>query len=81
MVVYHNEVKMNFNTTKTFKTNDDLYESFLISCKLNRKKVFERINELMIEDVKKSPINSVNQSLFNNTEDTPKESAGACTDI
>jgi len=68
---------MNFNTTKTFKTNDDLYESFIISCKLSRKKVFERINELMIEDVKKSPINSVNQSLFENPEinSTPKEAS------
>jgi len=45
--------KLKVDTMKTFRTNEELYAQFVMRTKLRKQKVYERINELMLEDLQK----------------------------
>lgn len=44
---------MKNDTVKTFKTNEKLYNSFALRCKSEGVKIYERINELIVNDLEK----------------------------
>ena len=41
------------NTLKAFRTNDELYDQFAIRCRERKVKIHERINDLILEDLKR----------------------------
>jgi hypothetical protein len=47
------EKKLKIDTMKTFRTNEELYSQFVMRSKLRKQKVYERINELILEDLQK----------------------------
>lgn len=54
---------MIFDTSKTFKTNNRLWNSFAATCKLRNVSIPERISELILSDVEQHKLVSTD-SLF-----------------
>jgi hypothetical protein len=71
---------MKVDTLKTFKTNTDLYNIFVYICKTKKIKVYERLNELIADDVSKSSVIPVNQFIFENKETLQQEPADVCAE-
>ncbi len=49
-----NKANLKLNRAVNFRTNEDLYYAFALKCKLGKQKIGDRLNALIIADLKAS---------------------------
>lgn len=71
--------KIKLNRAVNFRTNEDLYYDFALKCKLGKQKIGDRLNALIIADLKASaPVYAIAEiePTMKNIENTPESGYG-----
>jgi len=62
--------KLKLNRAVNFRTNEDLYYDFALKCKLQKQKIGDRLNSLIVADLQSStPIYTVAEPEFSENPD------------